>query len=100
MILDVQLKDFLEARTMLPNPDRYKQMVFTISIGASMPAVKSDVYLYREGESRTFTFKKCFSCLERGTKYDWVCTDMSLQHIIFENQIFASLMLHKVSVTA
>lgn len=98
MIIDEKLQTFLEARTQLPNPDQYNSDTYTVSIGLFTPETPTDTHIYFACHNRTFTFKKHLSSLELATKYDWITTDMSLQQVVFENQIFAALLLHKVSV--
>lgn len=97
MIRDEKMNAFLEARTMLPNPTRFNGDVFTISVGSAIPPVGSDYHMYGAETNKTFVFKKCF-CKGINSKYEWVCTDNSLQHIISENYLFAALTLYKIAI--
>ncbi len=96
---EFEIRAFLEARALLPNPDLFGSKALTISVGNIKPNNARNMHLYAQHPCKVFSFYK-LRCKGSIRKYQWVCTNNLFQQLVDESKFFATITLFKVAIAS
>lgn len=90
------INGFLTARAVLPNPDEIDDNYFVVCIGDRMPDFEVEHYIFTTAPMQLYIFERC-RAYNKGTSYQWVCTDSKYQNLIHQNHIQTIILLETLS---